>query len=136
MSQPLMQHCVSNRLCFRYSETLLRKDSTGHVTTNTTLQKEHGHSHSNKPKVDRGRRPLIIATALCGVFFIAGRLFLFLLINFNTKITCCRAGRRFILGLVGNFNRCRSSVDRYVEFYYFTGCNSLVREARYVAFNK
>jgi len=69
---------------YQYSETLLRKDSTGQVTTNTSLQKEHGHSHSNKPKVDRGRRPLIIATALCGVFF------------------HCRAGRRFVLWLVGN----------------------------------
>ena len=55
----------------RYSETLLRRESNGQITTNSNIHKSHSHS-GNKPEVDRGRRPLVIATALCGVFFIAG----------------------------------------------------------------
>ena len=59
----------------RYSETLLRRESNGQITTNSNIHKSHSHSGS-KPEVDRGRRPLVIATALCGVFFIAGEYFL------------------------------------------------------------
>lgn len=59
------------KIFLRYGETLLEKDFNGKVTTNTTLHIQS--STHTKPEVDRGRRPLIIATCLCGVFFIAGK---------------------------------------------------------------
>jgi len=56
----------------RYGETLLKKEINGEITTNAGLQRKLDSKHA-KPEVDRGRRPLIIATCLCGVFFIAGK---------------------------------------------------------------
>ena len=54
----------------RYTDTLLEQDVDGKIYTNSSSRK-------TGPQPDRGRRQLIIATGICAVFFVAGKVYWF-----------------------------------------------------------